>query len=137
MPAPEGQRTRMDNTSWVPEMPFGAIPSDPLHNLRKKRKRAGIKAGISGTILELLYLSGTWDNKVFFRIKKKKPNKPPTIKKNTNSISERIFDQIKNSRALVFSFWRKQKHWKYGVSFMPWPHCSFLCACRKPVSSIL
>lgn len=37
----------------------------------RKRKRAGIKAGISGTILELLYLSGTWDNKVFFRIKKK------------------------------------------------------------------
>lgn len=69
----------MDNTSWVPEMPFGAIPSDPLHNLREKTKRAGIKTGIYGTILELLYLSGTWDKKVFFRIKKNK------TKQNTNN----------------------------------------------------
>lgn len=64
MPAPEGQRTKMDNASWVPEMPFGAIPSDPLHNLREKRKLAGIKTGISGTIWEGLYLPETQDNKV-------------------------------------------------------------------------
>lgn len=67
--------TRMDNASWVPEMLFGTIPSDPLHNLREKKKLAGLKTGISDTILEGLYLPETWNNKVFFKIKKPKQNK--------------------------------------------------------------
>lgn len=62
--------TRMDNASWVPEMLFGTIPSDPLHNLREKKKLAGLKTGISDTILEGLYLLETWNIKVFFKIRK-------------------------------------------------------------------
>lgn len=78
--------TRMDNASWVPEMPFGTFPSDPLHNLGVKKKLAGLKTGISDTVLEGLYLPQKWNNKVFFRIKK--------INKTNTSISEIIFDQI-------------------------------------------
>lgn len=59
VPTPEGQRTRMDNTRWVPEMPFGTFPFNPLHNLREKSKLSGIKTGICGTILQGLYLLET------------------------------------------------------------------------------
>lgn len=120
--------TRMDNASWVPETLLSTFPSDPLHNLREKKKLAGWKTEISDTILEGLYLPETWNNKVFFKIKK--------INKTNTSISEIIFDQIKNSGALLSSLWRKQKPWKCEVS-IHWPNCSFLCPCRKPASSIL
>lgn len=95
MPAPEGQRAKTDNASWVPEMPFGTIPSDSSHNLREETswnqdRNIWHHFGRTVSARDL----GSQSNLQNKNKTKQKTNPP-------KSISERIFEFFVWSKALM------------------------------------